>query len=207
MAGAIVRARQRGLLFALVAVVLLGGVWWFFARGVQDARAPHRAPQSNASDSDDPRQRERSPRERDGHSKNELGAAVAALEAALQRGDAHAAQDAAAALRRLLRRDAEARRGAAARLLAGETPRVLRMVLALVLGTLPGGEQDAVLIDALERFAKDTAVARCILLALGATRDPPDDDDVFGLGDRPGGVHGPGGVGITVRSWRDVTYA
>jgi hypothetical protein len=36
-------------------------------------------------------------------------------------------------------------------------------------------------------------------LALGATRTPPDKDEVFGLGDRPWGQDGPGGLGITVR--------
>ncbi|MHC4938899.1 MAG: HEAT repeat domain-containing protein [Planctomycetota bacterium] len=106
-------------------------------------------------------------------------------------------QRAAAAFRRLLRTDPGARRAAEERLLDPSTPRDLRMALAFVLGTLPGS--DPVLREALARFRGDLEVARCLVFALGATREPIDDDDVFGLGDRPWGVHGPGGLGITVR--------
>jgi len=108
-----------------------------------------------------------------------------------------ATEDAAAALRRLLRTDPDARREAEARLLADDTPRELRMALGLVLGTLPGS--DPVLREALAKFRGDLEVARCLVFALGATREPLEDDEVFGLGDRPWGVHGPQGLGITVR--------
>lgn len=104
----------------------------------------------------------------------------------------------AAALRRRLRLEEATRREVEAELLAPETPRDRRMLLALVLGTLPGDAQDAVLLQVLERYGGDAEVARCVLLALGALREPPDDDEVFDLGDRPWGVHGPFGVGITV---------
>ena len=106
-------------------------------------------------------------------------------------------EDSAAALRGLLRRDQKVLRDAEARLLDPNTLRELRMALAFVLGTL--GTSDAVLIEALQRYAKDTELVRCLLFGLGATREPPDDDEVFGLGDRPWGVNGPGGMGITVR--------
>jgi len=193
-----VRPGQRGLVFALLAVVLLAGAWWILSGGRRAAHATRRGAETHAGESDTDRKAETHPEVRDRPPTGELETAFATLQDALQRDDAHAAQAAAAALRRLLRRDDAARRRAEARLLAEETPRELRMGLALVLGTLPGGEQDTVLLDALERFAKDAAVVRCILFALGATRDPPDDDEIFGLGDRPWGVHGPGGLGITV---------
>lgn len=125
-----------------------------------------------------------------------FAARVAALDAALAAGGA-AAQDAAADLRRLLRTDEQSRRAAEAALLDPGTRRELRMALALVFGTLPGS--DAVLLDALDRFAADPELVRCALLALGATREPIDEDDVFGLGDRPYGEGGPKGIGITVR--------
>ena len=105
--------------------------------------------------------------------------------------------DAAAALRRLLRTNAAAREHAVARLLAKKTPRDMRMALAFVLGTLPGS--DAALREALIRFGEDADVARCLIFALGATREPLEDDEVFDLGDQPWGVHGPRGLGITVR--------
>jgi len=124
---------------------------------------------------------------------------VAALEEALRNGETAQAQAAAATLRRLLRLDEEARRMAESLLLDEQTGRELRMALALVLGTLPGGAADPALLEALGRFASDAAFVRCGLLALGATREPPEDDEIFGLGDRPWGASGPGGLGITVR--------
>jgi HEAT repeat protein len=120
-----------------------------------------------------------------------------ALRAALASGRVQATRDAAAALRRELRTDAAARERVERLLLAGDTPPELRMALAFVLGTLGGS--DPVLLEALRSFHGDEDLVRCLLHALGATRDPPDDDEVFGLGDRPWGVHGPGGLGITVR--------
>jgi len=121
---------------------------------------------------------------------------LAGISRALAERNVQATRDAAAALRRRLRTNDPERRHAERLLLDRATPKDLRMVLALVLGTLEGS--DAVLLRALERFREDAEVLRCILFGLGATRDPPDDDDVFGLGDRPWGAHGPGGLGITV---------
>jgi hypothetical protein len=112
-------------------------------------------------------------------------------------GGGPAAQDAAAEWRRLLRTDEDARRAAEAALLDSRTPRDLRMVLAFVLGTLHGS--DAVLLEALRRFPEDPEFVRCALLALGATREPEEEDEVFDLGARPYGVDGPFGLGITVR--------
>ncbi|MHC4449040.1 MAG: HEAT repeat domain-containing protein [Planctomycetota bacterium] len=110
-----------------------------------------------------------------------------------------AAQQAAMRLRGLLRIDSAARAEAERLLLDGKASSTLRQAVALVLGTLPGGPSDEVLLAALPRFAGDNALVRCLLFALGATRDPPEDDDVFGLGDDPWGVRGPAGIGITVR--------
>jgi hypothetical protein len=106
------------------------------------------------------------------------------------------AAGAAARLRARLRNDAEALRGAERMLLDPATPSDLRIALAVVLGTI--GDSDATLLDALGRFREDSAFARAALLALGATREPPDDDEVFDLGDRPWGVR-VGALGITVR--------
>ncbi|MEE8106506.1 MAG: HEAT repeat domain-containing protein [Planctomycetota bacterium] len=125
--------------------------------------------------------------------------AIDALRNALPAADPLESATAAAALRRLLRTDAVARLGVEEMLLATETPRELRMALAFILGTLAGGPSDGALVEALDRFARDAAFVRCALLALGATRDPPDDDEIFEMGDRPWGHHGPGGLGITVQ--------
>ncbi len=122
---------------------------------------------------------------------------LAALQAALEHGGGAPAQDAAAALRRLVRTDEAALRAAQKELLAAGTPRDVRMALALVLGTLPGS--DDVLLEAARRFAEDAEFVRCALLALGATREPEDEDEIFDLGDRPWGERGPLGLGITVR--------
>jgi hypothetical protein len=115
------------------------------------------------------------------------------LAALVREGDAVAA---ATRLRARLRTDADARGRAERMLLDPATPEGLRIALAVVLGTI--GESDPVLLAALERFQDDDAFARAVVLALGATRDPPDDDEIFDLGDRPWGVH-VGKLGITVR--------
>ncbi|MHC4164569.1 MAG: HEAT repeat domain-containing protein [Planctomycetota bacterium] len=120
-----------------------------------------------------------------------------ALRASLAAGEVQATRGAAAALRRRLRTDPAARERAEQLLLAEDIPRELRMALAFVLGTLEGS--DPVLLEALRSFHADADLVRCLIFALGATRDPHEDDEVFGLGDRPWGVHGPGGLGITVR--------
>jgi hypothetical protein len=113
--------------------------------------------------------------------------------------DPVAAAEEPAVLRRRLRTDPEARRRAAARLLARDTPAAEREMLAFVLGTLDRPDTDALLLEALRLYGSDPSFARCALLALGATREPEEDDDVFDLGDRPYGAKGPGGIGITVR--------
>ena len=124
---------------------------------------------------------------------------IEVLAGALGAADPAAARAAARDLRLRLRTDPEARARAVQRLLDPGTSADLRMALALVLGTLPASSGDAALLEALAAFPRDVAFLRCALLALGAQRDPEDDDDVFGLGDRPYGAMGPGGLGITVR--------
>lgn len=122
--------------------------------------------------------------------------ALLALVAGGSEGEALRA--AAAALRARLREDPAALAAALARLLDGALASAQRQALALVLGTLERPGVDAGLLAALERFAADAPFARCALLALGATREPDEDDEVFGLGDRPWGQDGPAGLGITV---------
>ncbi len=124
---------------------------------------------------------------------------VDALSRALAAGDAEAAQAAARDLRRRLRTEFEAFPVVKSLLLDPSTAPDLRMALAFVLGTLPNDAGDAALLEALRRFAADPAFVRCAVLALGAQREPEDQDDVFDLGDRPYGAKGPGGLGITVR--------
>ncbi|MFM8980310.1 MAG: hypothetical protein ACKOSS_07605 [Planctomycetia bacterium] len=126
-------------------------------------------------------------------------AAEQALLALLAGGsEGEAVQAAAAALRARLRGDPAALAAALARLLDPALSSVQRQALALVLGTLERPGVDAALLAALERYKADGPFARCALLALGATREPDDDDEVFGLGDRPWGQQGPAGLGITV---------
>jgi HEAT repeat protein len=102
-------------------------------------------------------------------------------------------------VRRLLRKDPSARRRAASILLDPSASANLRQALALVFGTFDGEETDRTLLSVLQHSKGDAAMVRCALLALGGTREPEEDDDVFGLGDRPWGEKGPGGIGITVR--------
>ncbi len=181
--------RRQLLLVPLGAVTLAAGIW-FLLGGEAQKRAPRHGTTTASDDT---------ARTHAGTTVKPPGASASRLEVLLRVLHDEAEPETTAALRRLLRRSAQARRDAEEILLAGDTPRDLRMVLALVLGTLPGNDSDAVLLEALERFAEDIAVARQILFALGATREPPEEDDVFGLGDRPWGIHGPGGIGITVR--------
>ena len=117
----------------------------------------------------------------------------------LKDGDANKTRAAAADFRRLLRTDDEARKAAVALLLDPKHDSKERQALALVFGTFGGAENDAVLLEALRKFPEDAEFVRCALLALGGTREPEDDDDVFGMGDRPWGAKGPGGLGITVK--------
>jgi len=119
------------------------------------------------------------------------------LRVVLQSGDSVAARDAAARLRSSWRTDPAARALAEQVLLDASAPSELRQAVALILGTI--GASDPVLLQALAGCADDPALLRCVILALGATRDPPEDDDVFDLGERPWGQQGPGGLGITVR--------
>ncbi len=136
----------------------------------------------------------------------DLNAAAAAaldeFDRVVASGDVVRARAVARDLRRLLRTDRAALERAIARLLRPGLSTDVRSALAFVLGTLPGEAgalADQALVDAVRVFGSDTAFARCALLALGAQREPAEDDDVFGLGDRPHGANGPFGLGITVR--------
>ena len=127
---------------------------------------------------------------------------AAGLREALTSGDADRTRAAAAELRRLLRTDAAAWDAAVRSLLDPNQDAALREALALVLGTIDAPRTDAVLLDALRQVGAAGGpedLRRVLLLALGATRDPPDKDDVFDFGDRPWGEDGPSGIGITVR--------
>jgi hypothetical protein len=170
----------------IAAVAGLGVAAWFLVPRGESGRAPRERPAR------EPAARREAPATA-GPAPVDTGA----LRAALAAGDPVASQDAAAALRRALRTDPAARARAEELLLAADTPRDLRMALAFVLGTIGGS--DPVLVEALDRFRDDLDVARCLVFALGAMRDPPDLDSVFGMGHRPWGVMGPGGLGITVR--------
>jgi hypothetical protein len=121
------------------------------------------------------------------------------LELALLRGGGTPAAEAAASLRNALRTDPKAWQEARAALLDPSTPTGVRQALALIFGTFDGAANDTALLEALHRFPEDTEFVRCALLGLGGAREPEDDDEVFGLGDRPWGAKGPGGLGITVR--------
>jgi hypothetical protein len=118
---------------------------------------------------------------------------------ALRAGDPARAREAAAALRRAARTDALVRADAFSRLLDPALDSEARGALALVLGTLSGSDVDPALLAALGAFGDDPDFVRSVLLALGAQREPEEDDDVFDLGSRPYGVEGPGGLGVTVR--------
>jgi HEAT repeat protein len=124
------------------------------------------------------------------------------LRVALASGDADRTRAAAAALRLALRTDPAAWDEAVRRLLDPREDATLRAALAFVLGTIDAPRTDAVLLDALRSVEAPGApedLRRAIVLALGATREPADKDDVFAFGDRPWGEDGPGGLGITVR--------
>jgi hypothetical protein len=198
-------ARMRKAGGLLAAGALLAALLWAWARSDRPARAPREdvSPSAPTSDGRPPDRAGQGGQARGRAEPTGLGRARKAVETlgkALQRdGAATKVQETAASLRRLLRGDASARQMAQSLLLDPETPRDLRAALALVLGTLPGEASDGALLEALERFATDREFVRCALLALAATRAPPEDDEVFGLGDRPWGEHGPGGLGVTVR--------
>jgi len=66
-------------------------------------------------------------------------------------------------------------------------------------GTVPRDDADAVLLQGLAVAGDAQDLVRAFLLAFGETREPPDDDDVFDLGDRPWGEVGPAGLGVTIR--------
>ena len=128
-------------------------------------------------------------------------AAIGALEAAIARGEA---APAAAALRRLLRTDGAALVAAYAALLHADTDAQTRRALAMVLGTLSIDGVDAVLLAAVEQFGDEEETLVALIAALGALRDPPDEDDVFDMEAAPHfAAHGPGGMGITVRNVLD----
>lgn len=123
---------------------------------------------------------------------------LTALRQAIAAGEAAGA---AARLRHLLRTDEWALAAAYSALFADDTTAELRCALAMVLGTLAIDGVDEVLLAALDQFGADEATALALIAALGALRDPPDEDDVFDLEQAPfHGVAGPGGMGITVRN-------
>lgn len=114
---------------------------------------------------------------------------------------AGAAAEAAARMRRLLRTDQGAFAEACEALLAEDTDGDMRQALAMVLGTLAVDGVDDVLLAALDQHREDQGTVVALIAALGALRDPPDDDDVFDMEAAPHfAAHGPGGMGITVRN-------
>ena len=127
-----------------------------------------------------------------------FGDALASLAESIRAG--RAAQ-AAASLRRLVRTDEGARSEAYAALLADDTPGAQRRALAMILGTLAIEGVDEVLLAAVDQFREDPDTVIALIAAMGALRDPPDDDDVFDMDAAPHfAVHGPGGMGVTVRN-------
>jgi len=104
-------------------------------------------------------------------------------------------------LRRILRQDPAGFAEACAKLLDLSTPADVCRSLALVLGTLACEGVDAILLAALKVHGNDASMVQALVAALGALRDPPDDDDVF---DPVAAPHfaflGPGGMSITVRN-------
>lgn len=124
---------------------------------------------------------------------------LAGLRAALEAGDAEAVRAAARELRKRLRTDAASWDAAVALLRSDSEPSALRAALAVVLGTIETPRTDAVLIAALSEAGSDPALQRAIVIGLGATREPPDDDEIFDLSRQPWGEEGPAGLGVTVR--------
>lgn len=189
----------------VLAVAAVGAVVLFLTRGGDGSARPdaHAAtPESGTS----PRRhgQDESAASHDGAAPNQptpasASSPIAALRDAIAKGGTDDGPAAAAALRKALRSDPAARREAEALLVAADTPAALRQALALILGTIAEPDPDALLLEAMKRFASDTEFARACLLALGATREPDDDDDVFDLGDHPWGADGPAGIGITVK--------
>ena len=111
------------------------------------------------------------------------------------------AADAAAELRKLLRTDEAALAEAYEALLGEQTPTDQRHALAMILGTLAIDGVDAVLLAAVDQFRDQPETVVALIAAMGALRDPPDADDVFDMEAAPHfAVHGPGGMGITVRN-------
>lgn len=127
-----------------------------------------------------------------------FSASFTALGAAIRSGNA---ADAAASLRKLLRTDPGALAAAYEALLAESTEADERRALAMILGTLAVEGVDEVLLAAVDQFRDDPATVIALIAAMGALRDPPDADDVFDMEAAPHfAVHGPGGMGITVRN-------
>ena len=178
---------------------------WFLARSADGPAGPRSGSETAGRAPTERRRGEdaaATPRAGDAASSTPASAEKSAfdnLRAALTAGGTVEGPRAAAALRLALRTDPAARREAEAMLVAADTPALLRQALALVLGTIANPDPDALLLDAMARFADDTEFARACLFALGATREPEDDDDVFDLGDRPWGANIPAGIGITVK--------
>ncbi|MFT4513138.1 MAG: hypothetical protein ACI89X_003365 [Planctomycetota bacterium] len=189
---------------AAVATLLAAALAVFWAtRGPTVAVAPTGAPTSaqadpDASTSQDPTVRGDATPQPVEASEDAFSLAMSELSKALKKG---AAADAAAQLRLLLRTDPGALAQAYEALLSEETDENDRRALALVLGTLAVDGVDQALLAALKQFDHDSATVLSLIAALGALRDPPDEDDIFDMEAAPHfAFHGPGGMGITVRN-------
>jgi hypothetical protein len=196
------RTRALGIAAAAAAVAALAVAFWpggatapaFAGETEPQGRAARPAPEPDASAA-----RREAPAP--AHAKpasTAFGDALATLTAAIRAG--HAAQ-AAATVRRLVRIDEGARSEAYAALLADDTPGAQRRALAMILGTLAIEGVDEVLLAAVDQFRGEPDTLIALIAGLGALRDPPDDDDVFDMNAAPHfAVHGPGGMGVTVRN-------
>jgi hypothetical protein len=195
-------ARTQLGVVTLIAVATLGVFWWLTTRvEVPSVSAKPKAQDAAVSQ---PVKDVVAPSDRravlptTGPSTDPFAAALAALSTAIEGGNGAGA---AASMRHLLRTDQVALAQAYEALLAEGTEADLRRAIAMVLGTLAVDGIDEVLLAALQQFDGDADTVLTLIAALGALRDPPDEDDVFDMSAAPHfAVHGPGGMGITVRN-------
>ena len=195
-------ARTQLGVVTLIAVATLSVVWWLTTRA--DLPSVSAKPKSQEAPASQPSEDVAAPTNRravsptTGTAADAFTTAFAALASAIKGGDAAAA---AASMRQLLRTDQAALAQAYEALLAGETEPDLRRAIAMVLGTLAVDGVDEVLLAALQQFDGDAETVVTLIAALGALRDPPDEDDVLDMSAAPHfAAHGPGGMGITVRN-------